>query len=329
MFLVSLFLLVTLTLLAVTMTASANRPVRPTLYYKATALENFWARDINDFGEIAGGTPDGHAAVWHNGHIRVIDLGMTLSYSEAFSINNAGTALISAVTLSPYKALYFLAYRNGRIFPVNCPVGSLHEINDSNQIIGEVYNETEHSQRGFVWERGRIRFVTAPHTWCTMTAINNRGQALGFFWGNGPEIPFLVNRRDVTVFQTPDGEGRPEALNDFGQACGASNTESYKSHPAIWQPNGEMQLLESFGYEGHAMDLNNRGMVVGSIMTPGRSTTAIWINGQPIDLATMVDQPIRPMATGIHLNDRGEIICYAQLGDSYNFSYYLLQPHWK
>lgn len=325
-----------LSLLAPLNASAASLTIPPVgkVVYSAVPLTNFWARAINNCGQVAGRTPDGHAAIWSiRGGLRMINLGFNCDWSEAFAINDRGTILVTTVWNKDYRSGFYLVHRNGRIQEVNVPLWStLHGLNNKNQIVGEFYY-SNYTQRGFIWDNGQITFITDPSQgFCTMTGINNAGQALGMFWGNGPEQPFLWDN-GIVHFETPDGEGRPEAVNNNGEVAGAYSVYdtdgSNIRYPVFWTPDGQMHELESFGFPGQAMDINDRGEVVGSILPPtAPGVTVIWRNGQPpISLEQTLRQPVRIFGTGININNAGQIICYGSGPTGYG--YFFLQPRYR
>lgn len=331
LFLVGVVILA-LSLLAPLSASAASLAIPPIgrVVYDAVPLTNFWARAINNCGQVAGRTPDGHAAIWSiRGGLRMINLGLNCDWSEAIGINDRGTVLVATTWNKDYQSGFCLVHRNGRVQQVDVPLHStLHGLNNKNQIIGEFYSN--YTQRGFIWDNGQITFITDPSQgFCTMAAINNAGQVLGMFWGNGPEQPFLWDN-GIVYLETPDGEGRPEALNDRGEAAGAYSVYdangSNLRYPVVWTPDGQMHKLESFGFPGQAMDINDRGEVVGNILPPtAPGVTVIWRNGQPpIPIEQILRQPVQIFGTGIHINNVGQIICNGFLAGQYG--YYLLQP---
>ena len=194
-------------------------------------------------------------------------------------------------------------------------------INDRGQVVGVATRVRPNANGGvatedhaFIWENGRIRELTAPGATLTdATAINNRGQILGYgrarpgaapghlFWDAG-----RVTAVPLEVW----------AMNDRGQVVGhARNAKTGSEDAYIWE-NGQMRDLGSLadGAGGRstftsAVDINDRGQVVGiSSSATGAAhppTHAfLWQNGRMTDLTPSLG--VNSDAEAV--NERGQVI---------------------
>lgn len=122
--------------------------------------------------------------------------------------------------------------------------------------------------------------------------INNLGQVAGYV-GDGIYTPKQAAVWDssgrLTLLQQPAGAVGSEAraINDFGQAVGQvsyagdwSNTRA-----ATWMGTGVMLLPDTGRVGAHADDINNSGLIVGSVIgSTGYQHAAAWRYGQLVDL---------------------------------------------
>lgn len=324
--------LVVLMVLSVAMAANAKGD----LLYETTQIVGLWPTAINNHGEISGRVIGGQAGIWRNGRLETILDGFY--FSEAFALNDRGTALVAArKTEHSYSNRFFLIRKNGKIKEVNVPEGSiLHGLNNSDQVVGE--NEQDHVQRGFIWDDGQLTWLTTDSSYATMTDINDHGQAAGFLWGAGfGEQPFVWSEGQLTYLQAPllpgfDGsfcDARPGEINDAGMIAGYYVLPSGWGdwYPVVWYPDGRMVQLDQM--KGKADGINNQGEILGHVEPPGELwQTVIWpeIGADPVYLEQHLNEPLRIISAA--MNDRGQIICYGIRPD-YSSGYFLLNPQRK
>jgi probable HAF family extracellular repeat protein len=169
-------------------------------------------------------------------------------------------------------------------------------------------------------------------------AINDLGQVVG---GTGTCGPFnaielnnltplhavLWQNGKPTDLGNLGGDGKSfgifaSGLNDYGQVVGASDTAGDASfHAFLWQ-KGHITDLGTLKGDSNslAIAVGNNGLVVGaSIDANFNPRAALWTNGTPTDLNTLVpaDSTLQ-LQTACSINDKGEIIGFAALKSNPN-----------
>lgn len=184
----------------------------------------------------------------------------------------------------------------------------------------------------FLWQRGEMTpLPTLGGNNGTVSQINRWGIAAGEAETPEPDpdcpqkLRFKpVTWHDGTVSELPtypgDSNGVAYAVNDRGQVVGSSGACSdfnpalqlslHPLHPILWQPDGSPIHLGSLGGTGYglgnlAINLNNRGHVVGTSDLPGDvySHAFVWTRqAGMVDLGTLPGD-VRSGAVGINVSD--------------------------
>jgi probable HAF family extracellular repeat protein len=233
---------------------------------------------ISPNGLISGSAPatDGsaHATLWYQRFRLDIGIpGLGGSNSIAFGVNASGQAVGGAETnhRDPMGADFcgFRAYGLSTSDFVCAP---------------------------FLWQRGVITpLPTLGGNNGTASQINRWGTAAGEAENTtlDPDCPHKLQFKPVTwvngaIHELPTHPGDPDAvayaINDKGQVVGSSGTcadfnpnlqlSLHPLHPILWEPDGSAIDLKGLGGTGYgfanlAINLNNRGHVVGTSDLPG------------------------------------------------------------
>jgi len=322
-------------------------------------------RQISGFANLAG-DQDHHAFVWMNG--TMTDLGsLGGPNSLAVKINEGGAIAGHSETSTPdpfgglscpfVSRLGFtcdaVGWRKGNMYPLPTIGGNNAwglGINDRFQVTGAAENLTRDStceqpvyeMKPVIWTDGNVlelpTFPGDPDG--GVTAINNRGQAVGF---TGGDCPFLSNThflRHVVLWHrgvlTDLGNlgssvyNNPNAINDRGQVVGQSTlADNTTIHAFLWE-KGVMKDIGDLPGEltNSAIGINEHSEVVGQSCDVNSNCRAvIWREGTMTDLNTLIpaDSALY-LLSAQDLNDRGDIVGYALERNIFQIRAFLLTP---
>jgi probable HAF family extracellular repeat protein len=273
------------------------------------------ANDLNDAAQVVGyssATSGTHAFRWQDG--LMTDLGTLPDGwgSYAVSVNGLGDAVGTANLKNGLGRA--VLWRNGTIvnltpeLPVYEDVSHAVAINDSGQIVLSI-NDTP-----FVLDTGtRTAIGTLGGPGAFAADLNNAGQVVGtstqraFLWDNG-------TMTDLGLLPGDQDSGA-SAINDLGVIVGSSgwtDPDTYEQHyrPFIYA-NGTMSAIPAPSSEAFAGDINDAGVVVGTMRAGGAVTpwhAWIYVNGVVTNLNSLVAP-----GSGLHLrqahaiNNQGQI----------------------
>jgi probable HAF family extracellular repeat protein len=277
------------------------------------------AQDINDAGEIVGGATNTasrlHAFLWRDGSMT--DLGtIGGNHSEATSIGDSGhVAGRSQTSASKYHAVRWSAGAATDLTP-SSDYAVAYGVNDIGQVVGSIDN-----WRAFLWENGTLTMLPDLGGGCSHAAdINDTSHIVGSsctpqvnqphatLWHNGAAI-------DLGILPGMDDAGAT-AINSFGQIVGTSShmdPETYEiTSKAFLHENGVMTPLAVPSLEAYAGDINDSGVVVGTMRAAGGLSkwhAYVYADGVATNLNSLI-----PSGSGLHLaygnaiNNAGQIV---------------------
>jgi probable HAF family extracellular repeat protein len=271
-------------------------------------VQSAHAHDINDAGQVVG-IARTHAFRWQNGEMT--DLG-TLggTSSSASAINGVGQVVGSASTAAP-STTHAVRWDDGATTNLTPGVpSSATGINDAGQVIGNFTNA-----RAFLWDNSVITDLgQLGNGGAFASDINNARQIVGsssahaFLWDN-------TVMTDLGVLPGHEESGA-SAINNLGQIVGSSGTTDPETYEVTSQSflyeGGVMTALPVPSTESYAADINDAGMVVGTMRTAGGFSkwhAYVYADGVVTDLNSRL-QP----GSGLHIlfahaiNSDGQIV---------------------
>lgn len=159
----------------------------------------------------------------------------------------------------------------------------------------------------------RVDFITPPEGVLAVAAldINEHGQVAGNAVGPSGPDGFTWSARDgfVTLARVATADFMSAfAINKRGVVAGNAEWSDGTSHPVIWVDPASPQEL---GIDGTANDINDRGHVVGGLITPVQQAY-LWT---PAGGVTVLGSLGGPYSVAYGMNDRDEVVGTSELPD--------------
>jgi probable HAF family extracellular repeat protein len=284
---------------------------------------------INTIGQMAGITVDG-TPLGRHGFVRKNDLMTDTGEIVPIAMNNNGLILASPSESEnpPYLWDNGVLTEIGPLsgsgrYPLNL---SPKDININGQVIVNTYDFDSFSPRGAAfWDQGVFSVLPALSSdirEIRVTDINDRGQVVGYNYGNTGQRGFVWEEGKLTDLGALGGRGGgsssepppPIVINNKGQVAG-TYTIGGKRHAFVWYRGikadlGTLGGLDSSNpqeplFGSGALAINNRGQVIGSSITAkGERHAFLWNRGVMIDLGTLGGKFSQPKA----INNNGLVI---------------------
>lgn len=251
-------------------------------------------RDINNSGQMVGGWTDlnGQAHPLLGNQDTVTDLGSfngITNFNTAQAINDLGQVIGSAITTNSSGQVQYLGWlwengiKRGLNYSNNISFVP-SEINNLGQIVGASFalsqDPIDDSNAVVLTSDGVIELPALnDSTQSIGYDINNRGQVVGYsdneavLWSDGDVLGLGILGSNYNTYSVASG------INDLGQVVGYSSISDASSptfgrHAFLW--DGQLTDLNNLipldsGWElEDAMDINNKGQIVGRAILNGQ-----------------------------------------------------------
>ena len=293
------------------------------------------ALDINETGDIVGSATNAasrlRAFVWRNGSMT--DLGtIGGNHSEAVAISDTGHVVGRSQTSTlKYHAVLWSGGTTTDLTP-SSEYAVAYGVNDIGQVVGTIDN-----WKGFVWHNGVRTDLGDLGGGCSHAAdIDDAGQIVGVSCPPGvPGHATLWQNNDIIDLGLVPGmeDSGAAAINNVGQIVGSSgfmDKETYEiTSKAFLYENGMMNVLPVPSSESYGGDINDSGIVVGTMRAWGGSSpwhAYVFADGVAANLNSLI-----PSGSGLHLkyasgiNNAGQIVGTASDAQGRHHAY-LLTP---
>ncbi len=291
------------------------------------SVQSAQAFDVNDAGQVVG-IAGNRAFLWQNG--TKTDLGALGggSAASASGINEAGQVVCRSAVATPPSGTHAVLWNNGAITDLTPDLPS-NQGADASAIneVGQVVVNISY-QAAFVWQNGTrtpLGHLGGGNSFAS--DINDSGMVVGSSYTDQMtplglmQHPFVWQTGVMTDLGLLEGDedGGAAAINSAGQIVGSSgrtDPETYESfYRAFLYSNGVMTALPVPSWEAYAGDINDAGVVVGSMRAGGGVSNFhgwVYIDGVVTNLNTLIQA-----GTGLHIayanaiNNAGQIAATA------------------
>lgn len=225
-----------------------------------------------------------HAVLWNaDGDLTTLPLPdwEAYSYARGFAVNDEGTVIGNATG-------YIKNPATGRDLQVNDP---------------------------FLWDAKsgyrKLAHLTDNRSLTEPLAINNAGVVVGHSSKDGKRRAVRWDADGgITDLGTLPGmaDSYAKSVNSSGTIVGTSGDDAF-----VIRQGGTMTRLPDFGFDAHALQVNDAGWIIGTAETePDATTPVVWDpEGRMYDLSAMVDSSHWAPNEGVGINNRGEVAFYA------------------
>jgi len=291
------------------------------------SVQSAEAFDVNDAGQVVGRAGN-RAFLWQDG--TKTDLGTlgTASAAWAFALNEAGKVVGHSALTTPPSGFHAVLWSNGTITDLTPDVAANQSavgtaINEAGQVAGNINYAT-----AFLWQNGvRTPLGHLGGGSSAASDISDSGVVVGASYTDDPtplglmQHPFMWQNGVMTDLGLLPGDedGGAAAINGAGQIVGSSgrtDPDTYESfYKAFLYSNGVMTALPVPSSEAYAGDINDSGVVVGSMRTGGGVSKYhgwVYVDGVVTNLNTLIQS-----GSGLHIafanaiNNAGQIAATA------------------
>jgi probable HAF family extracellular repeat protein len=285
------------------------------------------ALDVNEAGQVVGRAGN-RAFVWQNGTKTDVGTLGSGSAASASGVNEAGRIVGHSALTTPPSGTHAVLWSNGTITDLTPDVPSNQSaaavaINEAGQVVGNIYYGT-----AFLWQNGaRTSLGHLGGGNSAASDINDSGLVVGSSYTDQMtplglmQHPFVWQSGVMTDLGllAGDEDGGAAAINNVGQIVGSSgrtDPDTYESfYRAFIYSNGVMTALPVPSWEAYAGDINDAGVVVGTMRAGGGVSNFhgwVYVDGVVTNLNTLIAS-----GTGLHIayanaiNNAGQIAATA------------------
>lgn len=272
--------------------------------------------DINNSGQVvalmrASGTAK-KSVLWDRNGVQ--DLAASIGAGTPWAIGNSG-AIVGSVDGGAGFEL-----RQSRLTRLAGRAAFPRAVNSHDVVVGSYVTDSG-LQHPALWQDGELHELESGARVAKAVAedINDSGAIAGHMGLS----PYAWNAADGKArrLELPDqyaDAGSAYGINNAGQIVGS--VLSYGQKSVLWEPDGSVRYLDPHPTESQALDINDRGQVVGWQLPDSsalRSVAMLWDRDGGRDLNTVVcsSSPGMLLTLAFAINDSGQIVARAMNKD--------------
>lgn len=305
--------------------------------YEYASIEDYGTsvviRNINSFREVAGGfkrgNPQKHSQAFiltENGFEDIPNDPGT-DFSTSYDLNDRNEVVGAANTLTALRPFRYSRQGSPQLLTLlpGDSGGIAYAINDQGEAAG--YSSGENGEQAAWWSRGnKVSLLRGlPESNSRALGINDNGDIVGTSTTDFDHAVIWPNKGQVTDLGTLPGFTGSEALsisnngNIAGSAIGTQAAPNF-SRAVLWKWNEQTILdlgaLEQGG-DSRAIDVNDRGQVVGASTSGHGGRAFIWTANEGMrDLNSLVGLPGVILTEALSINRQGDILAIGHEQDA-------------
>ena len=213
-----------------------------------------------------------------------------------------------------FRIIGFLQQSQGTFASFNFPGARdtlVHDMNTNGLIVGSFDNLSFSGQRAFKVQNGAFHQVTIPgfpDAPAVAEGVNDLGDIVGDFNGNGTAFGFLLHNGKLTIISFPGAQGGtlPRSINNSGVVVGTYMlNEEDIPHGFMWKNGNFTNITAPGGLPATPVKISNNGDIVGTFVDANLNE-----HGFSLDKGrfTVIDHPSTSATAIFALNDFDNIL---------------------
>ncbi|MGW4947691.1 hypothetical protein ACWEOZ_39575 [Actinoplanes sp. NPDC004185] len=232
------------------------------------------------------------------------------AWSNPTALSNSGYLVGSSETAT--GATHAFRWRNGTLSDLGTLPGGgssyAVDVNERGDVAGTAFTAAG-AARPFLWRRGVLRDLAAvTGDGISVTGLNDLGRVIGTrYTATSGQYGQAFVWRDGVATDLPGlgGDTLADDINNRGDIAGSTiSADGAETEAALWRDGRLIRLTPPVGIASIAIDVNERGQVVGTVRVPDSGWHAfLWENGVFTDLGALGGTESYPVG----INDRGQV----------------------
>jgi uncharacterized membrane protein len=238
----------------------------------------------------------------------------TITTPTALNDKGAFAGFLQQGSGANLRIIGFLQQSSGTFASFNFPGARdtlVHDMNKNGLIVGSFDNLSFSGQRAFKVLNGAFHQVTIPgfpDAPAVAEGVNDLGDIVGDFNGNGTDFGFLLHNGKLTIISFPGAQGGtlPRSINNSGVVVGTYMlNEEDIPHGFMWKNGNFTNITAPGGLPATPAKISNNGDIVGTFVDANLNEHGFALdNGR----FTIIDHPNSNGTAIFALNDFDNIL---------------------